>query len=75
MQHLSCLVLCTLHNVGYHTFHHQLPANLSDILGGGGFVLDTVAPEVAGREFLPNIILVLVNQALKLNKMKDWPSK
>ena len=32
----------------------HLPANLSDILGGGGLVLDTVAPEMASRELLPS---------------------
>ena len=39
--------------------HHRLgikaPTNLPDILGSGGFVLDTVAPEVACGELLPNV--------------------
>ena len=37
----------------------QLPANLSDILGGGRFVLDTVAPEMTSRELLPIIVVVI----------------
>ena len=38
----------------------QLPANLSDILSGGRFVLDTVAPEMTSRELLPIIVIVLI---------------
>ena len=39
--------------------HHRLgikaPTNLPDILGSGGFVLDTVAPEVPCGELLPAV--------------------
>ena len=37
----------------------HLPANLSDILGGGRFILDTVAPEMTSRELLPIIVVVI----------------
>ena len=38
----------------------QLPANLSDILSGGRFVLDTVTPEMTSRELLPIIVVVFI---------------
>ena len=45
----------------HHSCHHNdhLPANLSDILGGGRFILDTVAPEMPSRELLPIIVVVI----------------
>ena len=37
---------------------NYVPANLSNILGSGGFVLDTVAPEMASRELFPKYFFV-----------------
>ena len=47
----------------HHRSGIKAPTNLPDILGSGGFVLDTVAPEMASRKLLPKyffVVLVLI---------------